>query len=765
MRPDAFNTLFGQAVEHHVGGRFAEAVTLYEAVIRLNPNVAGVHCNLAIALQSLSKFGEALQCYDRAIMLQPNYVDAYYNKAVALACLNRLDEAVRNYEQAIALNPNHAQAHSNRGNALRGLKRLEEALRSLDKAVQLGPDRPEAHYNKGNVLQDLGLGSEALQSFDRAIELKPDYAEAFTNRSITLRELKRFEEAHQSANRAVELNPSSAAAHNSIGNVLIDIGRIADALHSFDRAIALKPEFAEAHYNRARALQNLGRPIEALHACEIAIALKPGYPEAHHKKGSVLQELKRLADALQSYDRAIALKPDFAEAHNDRGVTLKDMKRFHDALESYDRAIALNPQLAVPFNNRGNVLRMLGRSGEAVGSYERALMLDPSYVEAHNNKGNALYDLGYLDRALESFERAIALTDDPTETHNNIGNTPDCSERPRDFYRAAERAAGIDPISAGAHLNKGICRLLSGKFEEGWPLYEYRKKKSDPVGFRNYLQPGWSGKERLEGKTLLIHAEQGLGDTIQFCRYALLAQEKGARVVLAVQDETMRLLRSLGPEIDVVGLTATPDAFDTHVALLSMPLAFGTTLSTCPAGVPYLHAEPEKAATWRDRIGNWGFKIGICWQGNKRAETDIGRSFPVRHFEAIAKLPNVRLISLQKNDGVEQLADLPAGMRVETLGEGFDAGPDAFIDTAAVMECLDLVITSDTAVAHLAGALGRPAWVALKYVPDWRWLLDRSDSPWYPTLRLFRQPASGDWPSVFAAMETELVNVASGQLN
>jgi len=234
-------------------------------------------------------------------------------------------------------------------------------------------------------------------------------------------------------------------------------------------------------------------------------------------------------------------------------------------------------------------------------------------------------------------------------------------------------------------------------------------------------------------------------------------------VIFAVQDALVQLLKTLDPGIAIQSLATRATGFDYQIALMSMPLAFRTRLETCPARVPYLHADGERLAKWRERLGGHGFKIGICWQG-KQADIDIGRSFPLRHFEAIAKLPDVRLISLQKHDGVEQLRDLPPGTRVETLGQDFDAGPHAFLDTAAVLECLDLIITSDTAVAHLAGAMGRPAWVALKCVPDWRWLLDRSDSPWYPTFRLFRQPEPGDWPNVFAAIQTELGMLTSGAL-
>lgn len=222
-----------------------------------------------------------------------------------------------------------------------------------------------------------------------------------------------------------------------------------------------------------------------------------------------------------------------------------------------------------------------------------------------------------------------------------------------------------------------------------------------------------------------------------------------------MQETLLRLLKGFAPGIDVVEPSRSLH-FDYHIALASMPLAFRTDEANCPSSVPYLRAEPERVERWRERLGDHGFKIGICWQGNRNAEVDSGRSFSLRFFEPLAKLPGVRLISLQKHDGVEQLLEVPGGLQIETLGADFDNPPDAFIDTAAVMESLDLIITPDTAIAHLAGALGRPTWVALKQVTDWRWLLDRSDSPWYPTIRLFRQPFPNDWSAVFAAMESQL---------
>jgi tetratricopeptide (TPR) repeat protein len=476
-------------------------------------------------------------------------------------------------------------------------------------------------------------------------------------------------------------------------------------------------------FRRAVDQQVRGRFEDALPLYDAALRLDPSLPAAHCNRAIVLQSLNRLDEALSGYDRAIELEPHNADAYFNRATVLDRLDRIAEAIQCYDHAIALKPGHIEALTNQGNALRKLDRPAESLQNFNKVIELSPELADAYLNRANALMDLKQLQEALQSFDKAIAL-------------------KPNNFE---------------ALYGKSTCTLLSGDWETGWRVYEWRKKWAASAGLHRYPDVEWTGHESLEGKTFLIHAEQGLGDTVQFCRYALLAEERGARVTLAVQEPLVRLLKNLAPVIEIEKLGASFASFEHQIALLSMPLAFETTPGVCPAKVPYLRAEPDKIAKWRERIGSEGFKIGICWQGRKQSKIDVGRSFPVRHFEVIAKLPNVRLISLQKDAGVEQLRDLPRGMKVETLGEDFDAGPDAFVDTAAVVECVDLVITSDTAVAHLAGALACPTCVVLKYVPDWRWLLDRSDSPWYPTLRLFRQPAPGDWPSVFAAIRAELV--------
>jgi hypothetical protein len=271
---------------------------------------------------------------------------------------------------------------------------------------------------------------------------------------------------------------------------------------------------------------------------------------------------------------------------------------------------------------------------------------------------------------------------------------------------------------------------------------------------RSYPQPHWQGED-IDGKTLFVYWEQGLGDTLQFCRYVALAAAKGAKVVLSVQDRLVRLMRNAGLPAEIIGAGLVPEQFDYHAALASLPMLCGTTLGTIPAAIPYLAAEAERVVHWRTQLGG-GFKIGVCWQGNRKGSDVAGRSFPVTMFEAIAGLPDTRLISLQKDESAEQLGEASADLGIESLGSDFDVGPDAFIDAAAVMMACDLIITADTSVAHLAGALGRPTWLALRHASEWRWLLARSDSPWYPTMVLFRQPKLDDWDGVFAAMAQKL---------
>jgi tetratricopeptide (TPR) repeat protein len=537
-------------------------------------------------------------------------------------------------------------------------------------------------------------------------------------------------------------------------------GRLAEALTLYGAVIREAPGLAAAHSNRAAVLITMKRFELALASAERALELEPNFADAWNNCGNALEGLGRAEDSLESYECAIQLKPDFVAAHNNRGNALRALSRQSESIESYTGAIALDPKYAEAYYNRGIALKDLKRLEEAVASYDGAICVRPEYAEAHNNKGNALQELERFEEALESYDRALALRPGHFEALNNRGVTLRYLKRTGEAIDALDRALKLAPEFADAHWNRSLCLLQLGRFEEGWRDYEWRLRRADQNVPRPPSERLWNGED-IAGKRLFVFSEQGLGDTIQFCRYAKLAEETGAKVVLAVQERLVRLLKSLSPTIEMIVPGGSPPEYDVCCPLLSLPRLFGTDANSISSHVPYLRAEQDRARKWRERIGQEGFKIGIGWQGEKEGIIDIGRSFPARMFESITKIPGTRLISLQKFAGSDQLANLPETMKVETLGDNFDAGPDGFLDSAAVMENLDLIVTSDTAIAHLAGALGRPTWVALKHVPDWRWLLDSSDTSWYPSMRLFRQKNRGDWAPVFADMEKQLRGIVS----
>jgi regulator of sirC expression with transglutaminase-like and TPR domain len=418
-----------------------------------------------------------------------------------------------------------------------------------------------------------------------------------------------------------------------------------------------------------------------------------------------------MADAMQ----AIALQPESAEGYNLRGTLHHEALHYREALADYDRAIALAPTHADAWCNRGNALYDLGRLEEARAALEHALALAPEHPEATSNLGMVLQDLGRFDAAREAYDRAIAL-------------------RPRNPESWKRRAT---------------LHLLRGAFEPGWADFERstRLAPHDPLSG----VPRWEGGDP-RGMSLLVHEPSGIGDAIQFFRYLPMLAEAGARVAFTGSPRLFRLLATCDPRIAFVPpADLGPAGFDAQIDLWGLPRLLSPTPDAIPTPIPYLHAEPARVASWRAWLGE-GRHIGIAWQGRPGRKIDAGRSIPLSAFAPLASLPGASLVCLQRNAGIEQLADLPAAMRVRDPGAGFDAGGDAFLDTAAMMMALDLVVTSDTAIAHLAGALGRPVWLALKHIPEWRWQLDRDDSPWYPRMRLFRQPAPGAWAPVFAAM-------------
>ena len=556
--------------------------------------------------------------------------------------------------------------------------------------------------------------------------------------------------------QAVQINEAHAGVWYLISRVLTDLARYQEALEASSRALALRPGMAEAALTRAMALARSRLPREALVDLDRAAALGSEDVLLHLTRASVLVDLQRSGEAAASARRALILQPDMAEAHINLGAALYLGGDHGAAAEACREALRLSPANADAHAYLGASLQGLGRLEEAVSSLERAIELHPGHAMAHNALALCLMDLGRLAEARRSCDRSLELQPDRYDAYNTRGLLQnDASLALRDF----DDAIALRPDASEPRFNKGVRLLLHGDFPRGWELYEFRPKPP----FSNDLDAArlWDGCEDLAGKTFLTYAEQGLGDAIQFCRYAKLIAGLGARVLLRVPSNLRGLLEGLDPNVTVLAFRDRVGSYDRHYPLLSLPRALGTTLQNIPAHVPYLHARRDRLEKWRTRVpAGPGHRVGICWQGNI-GRADRGRSFRLREFATIATLPGVQVVSLQKGAGSEQLAE-PRSWPVVELGSAFDSETSqSFLDSAAVMELVELIITVDTSVAHLAGALGRPVWVVLQHTPDWRWLLGRDDSPWYPTMQLFRQASAADWPSAFGRVREALQQLMS----
>jgi len=627
---------------------------------------------------------------------------------------------------------------------------LSQAEPIYRQILSLDPQHVVALHLLGVIAHQRGDNDRAIDCITRALRLKPDYVEAHANLGVVLRELGKRDEAAASYREALRHKPDYADALNNLGIVLRDQGKLEEAVACYRQALRLQPDDPEVRNNLGIALEELGKPEEAVACYRQALRLRPEYVEAHSNLGGALTRQGKLDEALVCLRRAISLKADCAEAHNNLGVALIEQGKWDEAEASLRHALRLQPHYAEAHTNLANVLREQGKPDEAVAHSREALHLEPHYAEAHNSLGAALVDQAKVAEAAACYRQALALKPDYADAHHNLANALREQGRPDEAIAGYRQALRCRPDHVEAHLNLGMTLLLLGRFEEGWPEYEWRRRCREfpPSPFP---QPWWDGSD-LSGKTILLSAEQGLGDTLQFIRYVPLVKQRGARVIVGCPPPLLRLLETSAGIDHLAGSRAGLPPFDVQASLLSLPGIFGTSLATIPAAVPYLRADAASAERWRQELSPVrGFKVAIAWHGNP-TNKDRQRAAPLAQFAPLARLEGVRLLSLQKGDGAEQLPALAGRLAILDLASCIDD----FRDTAAVLANVDLVITVDTALAHLAGALGVPVWVALRWAADWRWLRHREDSPWYSTMRLFRQPEPGNWEAVFERMAAEL---------
>ncbi len=598
---------------------------------------------------------------------------------------------------------------------------MEAAAALYGEILAACPDNAEVHYRHANVLKDQGALERAVAGYDRAIELRRDYAHAFCNRAVVLGQMRMLPEAVASYDRAIALDPTDALARCNRGMLLNVMGQKDAALASFRDAIASNADFFPAHFGHAALLQERKQWAASLASYDRALALNAGDAMVHYNRGTILRELERWPDALASYDRAIASDGEFSLAHAARAATLKKLARLPEALESYNKAIQLNPNEAAHYDGRGVLLHDMGKFDQALASLNQAIALNPDDAHACFNRGGVLEKLHDFTGAVASYNLAITKM----------------------------------PGFADACFNLALASLRIGDFIRGWALYEWRWiTRNGPISLqaRDFSQPLWLGREDIAGRTILLHAEQGLGDALQFCRYATLVAELGARVVLELPAPLVSLCATLGGVTQVIPYGQPLPDFDVQCPLMSLPLAFRTRLETVPATNRYIKSDPQKVAAWQARLGaKTQPRIGLTWSGSQAARMHGDRCYPLAQL--IPRLAEgFQYFCVQTEITAADQLTLALSPEIRQFpGELRD-----FSDTAALFECLDLVISIDTSAVHLNAGLGNKTWVLLPFDSDWRWLIDREDSPWYPTVRLFRQKSGGDWNGVFERVAAEL---------
>jgi tetratricopeptide (TPR) repeat protein len=601
---------------------------------------------------------------------------------------------------------------------------LESAERTYRQILAVDPDQVDALHLLGVLAHQCGNSELAIDYISRAIASRPDAADAHYNLALAQQALKRYEDALGSFRQALRFNPEpSALLHHQLGNALAQLSKFDEAAASYRCALALEPKHHGSLVNLGRALTHLQMLEEAADCYRRALETDPQSARTHYELGLVLTRQGKLADAEHALMNALRLEPDFADAHHHLGGIFIEQRRETQALQHLEQAVRLKPQDAEIHHNLGNLCRVQGLLERAVRHGREAVRLSPQFIEGHINLGVALRDSGQIPAALQSYERAIQL----------------------------------QPDNAEAHWNRALALLSQGDYREGWQEYEWRWKRRGHE-LRRFEQPTWDGSP-LQGRTILLHAEQGIGDTLQFVRYAPLVKHRGGKVLLECQTELVRLLRTCEGVDDVIARgTALPE-FDVHAPIMSLPRILDTTIENLPAQLPYLAANADRLLELRSALDvSSKLNVGIVWRGNPAHQNDRFRSLRPTQLLPLAQLPGVRLYSLQKGVGREELAALTTPSNIVDLADSLED----FYDTAAVVANLDLVIGCDTSVVHLAGALAVPTWVLLSAAADWRWLQTRTDSPWYPNVKLFRQQCLGNWDDVIQAAKQSLAQLASG---
>ena len=601
-----------------------------------------------------------------------------------------------------------------------------------------------------------GRLSEAKAIYEQVLLKKPFHSESLHLLGIIALEQGNPTSAIDLITKSIESEPGQAAAYASLGKAMHAINCPNDAINCYNLAIGLRPEFAEVHYNKANLLQTLNHLDDAVASYDLAIAHQPQNASAFYNRGQALHKLGRLQDAVQSYDAAIAIKNDHAEAFSGRGLVLLELQFSEKAVNDFNKAVELNSNNHEFYFNRAIALQQFKKNEAALESYDKSIELNADYAPAYLNRGVLLKERGDLYGAISSYKLAIAIDNNYVDAYANLGMALKEIGQFQEAHTNLDRAIKLNKNHAEAITAKSLTLLLEGNFKEGWQLFEWRWKKVKLANTLTFPCPLWLGDANLQNKTILLRSEQGLGDTIQFCRFAKLVKFLGAKVILEAPKALLSLLEQLEYVDELIEQGRAIPFVDYYCPLLSLPLALNTTIDSIPSPGKYLSSDPEKLATWSERLGPQNkLRVGLVWSGNKQHGNDKNRSISLAQL--IGHLPtSIEFISLQKEVREEDQKTLSRS-NIKSFSEHLND----FTDTAALCDLMDLVVSVDTSVAHLAGALGKPTWILLPHVPDWRWLLNTNLSPWYSAAKLHRQTSLDDWDSLLGEVALDLLELTN----
>lgn len=626
----------------------------------------------------------------------------------------------------------------------KGSGQHELAIQVAQAALQLNPQSPSYTLNLAHAYQSGGFLQEAMQAASRALELNPNLGLAHCLIGDIVLATGDRATARSHYINASRVEPELAHAYWSLGNLEAQQDQFAAAVEFYYQAVAVAPDWAEGYFALGYALHRLRDRDGAAAALRRALEIKPDFPEAMLNLGNLFHDFGELAKAASIYSNLIRVYPFYTKGYSNLGNTMAAMNRFKEAANCYHAALLLEPESSTVQHKLGNLLTKNSEWEEAEKCFQKALQHDPQNAEMLNDFGNLFYQQRRPQEAAALYRQALALKPSLALTHSNLGNALQDMGDYLGAIKHYEKSVQLDSTCAGSHYNLALAYLCEGKFSAGWREYEWRWEfKTLMTPRRNFRQPLWQGED-LTGKTILLHSEQGLGDTIQFIRYAPLVAARGGRVILEVHPRLRKLLSGMEGVSETYARGDVLPEFDWQCPLMSLPLAFGTTVQTIPAGIPYLHLSSTEIEKAREQWPQSGLRIGVAWAGNPKNKRNDLRALPLRDLLPLTGVPGVTFFSLQKGSGIEQLRELPGLLPIHdacSMHNDFSA-------SAALLATLDLVITVDTSIAHLAGAMGKPVWILLQYIADWRWMRNRNDSPWYPTARLFRQKKAGDWAGV-----------------